>query len=54
MCRSQQTHRPMLVWLCKITTDKPGGQTRGDVNKHVGTMMKRRKGREQALKKLTK
>ena len=36
------------------TTDKPGGQTRGDVNKHVGTMMKRRKGREQALKKLTK
>ena len=36
------------------STDKPGGQTRGDVDKHVGTLMKRRKGREQAIKKLTK
>jgi len=34
------------------TADK--NQTRGDVDKHVGKLMKRRKGREQALKKLTK
>ena len=36
------------------TTDKPGGQTRDDVKKHVGTLMKRRKGREMAIKKLSK
>ena len=34
------------------TADK--NQTRGDVDKHVGKLMKRRKGREQALKRLTK
>ena len=36
------------------TTDKPGGQTRDDVKKHVGTLMKRRKGREMAIRQLTK
>ena len=36
------------------TTDKPGGQTRDDVKRHVGTLMKRRKGREMAIKKLSK
>ena len=36
------------------STDKPGGQTRGDVNKHVGKMIKRDKGIGKAVDKLTK
>ena len=36
------------------STDKPGGQTRGDVDKHVGTLTKRRKGIATAADKLSK
>jgi len=36
------------------STDKPGGQTRGDVNKHVGKMIKRDKGISKAVDKLSK
>ena len=36
------------------STDKTGGQTRGDVDKHVGTLIKRRKGIATAADKLSK
>ena len=36
------------------STDKPGGQTRGDVNKHVGTIIKRDRGIGKAVGKLVK
>ena len=36
------------------STSKPGGQTRDDVKKHVGTMIKRDKGIGKAVDKLTK
>jgi len=36
------------------STDKKGGQTRKDVDKHVGTLMKRRQGIKKAVQKLSK
>ena len=36
------------------STSKPGGQTRGDVDKHVGKMIKRDKGISKAVDKLSK
>ena len=36
------------------STTKPGGQTRGDVDKHVGKMIKRGKGIDKAVDKLSK
>ena len=36
------------------SSDKPGGQTRGDVNKHAGKMIKRGAGISKAVNKLTK
>ena len=36
------------------STTKPGGQTRGDVDKHVGKMIKRGKGIDKAVGKLSK
>ena len=36
------------------STTKPGGQTRGDVDKHVGKMIKRDKGIDKAVGRLTK
>ena len=36
------------------STTKPGGQTRGDVDKHAGKMIKRSKGIDKAVDKLSK
>ena len=36
------------------STTKPGGQTRGDVDKHAGKMIKRRLGIDKAVDKLSK
>ena len=44
----------MLLWLCKDRLVSRVGQTRGDVDKHVGKMIKRDKGISKAVDKLSK
>jgi len=52
--KKASTSKSDAAMALQRSTSKPGGQTRGDVNKHVGKMIKRDKGIGKAVDKLTK
>ena len=52
--KKASTSKSDAAMALQRSTSKPGGQTRGDVNKHVGKMIKRDKGIDKAVGRLTK